>query len=186
MTQNSLNNMSASDFSIDGNLSVNGNINVLKQPLFSASVRHSTGAVTGDATLYQIIFDEEAVDQTDSYNHETGEFTCPISGVYNLAAQVTVFGPDRLNLKYVGIFSDIATGDGDKGLSSSSYYTHTLTSSLNYFVNAVKGEKFTVKVAVGPMGGSKDTHVSGWGVGRAGQAFDLNNIYSQFAGFKLY
>lgn len=62
----------------------------LYDPLFSAYDSASDLNVTGDGTIYTVIFDTEIVDRNANYNNATGIFTAPVSGYYLLLSQVQV------------------------------------------------------------------------------------------------
>lgn len=61
------------------------------QPMVLAYLSATTAAVTGDNTLYTVIFDTEINDQGANYDNTTGIFTAPISGNYLVTGNV-VFG----------------------------------------------------------------------------------------------
>ena len=57
-------------------------------PLQSAFLAYNSvtdSNVTGDGTVYHIIYDTEVFDQNSDYNNGTGNFTAPITGRYRLA-----------------------------------------------------------------------------------------------------
>lgn len=62
------------------------------QPAFSAFLSAPVANVTGDGTVYTIIYDSENVDQGSDYDNTTGLFTAPVTGVYQFSASVD-FGP---------------------------------------------------------------------------------------------
>lgn len=69
-----------------------GQINYPLQPMMRAYRSAVTGAVTGDNTLYQVVFDTENFDVGGCYNPVTGVYTVPVDGVYSIDAMVTVDG----------------------------------------------------------------------------------------------
>jgi hypothetical protein len=52
------------------------------QPLFRASNTTTRTDVTGDGTIYQLIFNTEDFDRNSNYNNSTGVFTAPVTGKY--------------------------------------------------------------------------------------------------------
>lgn len=59
------------------------------QPSFMATLTNATSNVTGDNTVYTVIFNSEAFDQAANYDNTTGVFTAPVTGKYLFAASVT-------------------------------------------------------------------------------------------------
>lgn len=62
-------------------------------PLVSAYVSNTITNVTGDGTIYTVIYDTEVVDRNSNYNTANGVFTAPVTSKYlvvfdNLLAQV--------------------------------------------------------------------------------------------------
>lgn len=51
-------------------------------PAFMAYVSGNISNVTGDGTVYTVIFDTKVFDNTTSYNTGTGVFTVPVTGKY--------------------------------------------------------------------------------------------------------
>jgi len=62
------------------------------QPAFIARLSSDVLNVTGDSTLYTIIFDGVIQDNASSYNNSTGEFTAPVNGFYTVSTTIA-FGP---------------------------------------------------------------------------------------------
>ncbi len=58
------------------------------QPAFEASVATLIADVTGDGTVYPIIFDTEAFDQGSNFNLGTSVFTAPVTGRYQFTFSV--------------------------------------------------------------------------------------------------
>jgi len=69
------------------NMTVDGERSMPLQPCFSAYVSAEVPDVTGDDTIYTIIFDTERIDTTNDYNNSNGIFTAPITGRYFLSMQ---------------------------------------------------------------------------------------------------
>lgn len=55
------------------------------QPAFLAYLSSTASNVTGDGTVYTVIFDTEKFDQNNDYNNGTGQFVAPVQGNYLLS-----------------------------------------------------------------------------------------------------
>ena len=73
-------------------ISANGEVHKPLQPAFGAMVSSTISNVTGDATVYTVIFDSEHYDQGGDYNTSTGIFTAPVAGKYLFCANVSMSG----------------------------------------------------------------------------------------------
>ena len=62
------------------------------QPMVLANLSATTGAVTGDATVYTVIFDNEITDAGTNYNNSTGVFTAPVAGNYLVSGNIAFGG----------------------------------------------------------------------------------------------
>ena len=62
------------------------------QPASKAHLGTQATNVTGDGTLYTVIFNTEVYDQNADYNNATGTFTAPISGRYMINASAYFSG----------------------------------------------------------------------------------------------
>ena len=69
-----------------------GQINYPRQPMMRAFRSANTVAVTGDNSLYQVIFDTANFDVGGNYNAATGEYTVPVDGIYSIQSQITFDG----------------------------------------------------------------------------------------------
>lgn len=56
------------------------------RPLFSAYLSAAVNDVTGDGTVYTIVFDTEIFDRNSDFDIATGIFTAPVDGYYLLIA----------------------------------------------------------------------------------------------------
>jgi hypothetical protein len=66
-----------------------GEVTMPLQPAFSAYlVTATTNDVTGDNTIYTVIFATEVFDQNSDYNNGSGLFTAPVTGQYRFSANV--------------------------------------------------------------------------------------------------
>jgi len=61
-------------------------------PTFNAFKSAISSNVTGDGTVYDVVFDTELFDYGSAYNAGTGVFTAPRDGVYTFSARVLILG----------------------------------------------------------------------------------------------
>lgn len=86
-TKNGVAHFQSNQFGVDeGFVTLTGNNS--SQPAFFAQRSVGVANVTGDATPYQVIFDTEIFDQSNSYNPATGVFTAPTTGTYLFTTNV--------------------------------------------------------------------------------------------------
>jgi hypothetical protein len=64
------------------NANADGYLSAAVQPMFRASNTITRTDVTGDGTIYQLIFNNEIFDRNNNYNNSTGVFTAPVTGKY--------------------------------------------------------------------------------------------------------
>lgn len=74
-----------------------GQINYPLQPAFLAYLNTGVSNVTGDATVYTIIFDTEVFDIGSNFNLGTSTFTAPVTGKYLLSLSVAAIGTGALS-----------------------------------------------------------------------------------------
>ena len=61
-------------------------------PAFLAHLSTRALNVTGDSTLYSVVFDNEVYDLNSNYNPGTGVFTAPVTGKYSLKTTLNLEG----------------------------------------------------------------------------------------------
>lgn len=76
------------------------------QPAFNAYLSTNQANVTGDGTVYTIIFDTELFDQGSNYNNATGTFTAPVAGKYQFNFTVDLIATTATG----GIINLVTTG----------------------------------------------------------------------------
>ncbi len=131
-------------------------------PAFSANNEVSDVDVTGDGTVYTVIFNQELFDQGSDYDTTTGIFTAPITGRYHFSCSVRTKDFD-------GTFTDgnirIATSnnvffgaqESDSLRISNSYF------SQRFDVIADMDASDTVEIQIQWSGGTKTLDVFGLG-----------------------
>lgn len=150
-----------------------GRLTNTAQPAFSAYVSSTINNVTGDGTIYTIVFDTSLFDQGSNFNTGTGIFTAPVAGKYMFCANVTLSDIGAAHTDGVMLFvsntHQYATCYGTTFAQSASGllgYTATIITSM-----AVND---TMQVEVQVAGGTKTVDV-----------FGSSNIYSGFSGYLL-
>lgn len=63
-----------------------------RQPAFFAYTTANILNVTGDSTVYQVVYDSELFDVGSNFNTATGVFTAPVTGIYALTYSVWCLG----------------------------------------------------------------------------------------------
>jgi hypothetical protein len=71
------------------------------QPAFSAYRSSTASNVTGNGTLYHVIFNSEFYDIGGNYNTGTGNFTAPVDGIYLFRASVELGGIVAIGYLYL-------------------------------------------------------------------------------------
>jgi hypothetical protein len=69
-----------------------GQVTVPLQPVFDAYLGSGVTDVTGDGTVYTVIFDTELTDIGSNYDNTTGIFTAPVTGKYFFTSSVQATG----------------------------------------------------------------------------------------------
>jgi hypothetical protein len=73
-------------------MSAAGEMNMGLQPLFLAVPSSTLTNVTGDGTIYTVVFGSETTDQGSDYDSSTGIFTAPVAGKYKFVVGLSFTG----------------------------------------------------------------------------------------------
>jgi hypothetical protein len=133
--------------------------------VFTPSViayKHATTPnVTGDGTLYQIVFNVELGDSQGNYDINTGIFTAPVTGYYlvNTSIDLTTLEPSHTSCKTF-ITTTLATYSGNSLNPWNSNWGTTKCLNQKAFAKLRAGDTLTVSVSV--SGGPKTVGISGF------------------------
>jgi hypothetical protein len=130
---------------------------------FNAYLNPTVTDVTGDSTVYTVIFNTELFDIGGGYNNGTGVFTAPVTGKYNFSTTVSL--GDIAAAHTFGLVSIVTTG-GEYYLNAGNYAAmRTLTPNDTYIINGsvtcamTAGDLAVVRVVV--YNGTKVVNVTG-------------------------
>jgi len=156
-TKNGVAHFNSNQFSVDqGFTSLTGNNST--QPAFYAQVITPSLNVTGDSTVYQVIFANEIFDQTNSYNNATGVFTAPSAGKYLFTGSVLLNAVN--NVLYTESYISLNTTQRNfvtNQIAPGKVYSENGTDfqvslSFNVFCQMSANDTATVTISVGPAG----------------------------------
>jgi len=133
------------------------NINTnTSQPSFFSYLGSTASNVTGDGTLYQIIFNTSIFDQNSNYDTGTGVFTAPVSGVYHFSVGISLTG--LVSVSTLGIIFTSTTKNYRFSNNSQSFVgNNIICSSWTIFMNATD----TLTVSTNSGGSTKTVSVFG-------------------------
>lgn len=140
------------------------------QPAFYAYLSSIASNVTGDSTVYTIVFDTELFDQSSSFNNSTGTFTAPVTGKYFLHAQCLVQGGTAISAANLAIL----TNAGQLRSFSNTPLTASTTSVFyekSGIISMTAGDTATVTITCADSGGKIDDVFGGSGTSNLGITF---------------
>ncbi len=134
-----------------------------KQPSFLAYVNTTIPNVTGDGTLYTIIYDTEVYDQGSDFNLGTSTFTAPITGKYELLFQGMIVGGTVISA--ANLRTSTSNRDYDNAISTTASLTTTVAGSLNVIADMDTGDTAIFQAITTDSGGKVDD-INGTSTGR--------------------
>jgi len=150
-------------------------LTMASQPSCLVAMASTVASVTGDGTVYTIIFDTSIYDQNSNFSLSGGTFTAPIAGIYLFTLNATFTGlvvgnttgsviVDNGNVPFETEFNPVASAVG--GVA-----TFSITSCCILAAN----QTFTPKVSI--SGGTKSVGISGLsGSSRALTSFSCSKV----------
>ncbi len=159
---------------VQGNITSTGNLGNqtnTTRSAFSAYVNTTIPNVTGDLTVYTIIFDTEVFDQNNDFNLGTSTFTAPVTGKYFFNLVVSVVGGTVINQGNVRIATTARTYQ--QGVAASISVTTAANGTLSVLADMTANDTCTFQVSTNDTGGKVDdvnglvggilrTFVEGW------------------------
>ena len=117
-----------------------GERSMVLQSSFEVHLTSTVNNVTGDGTLYTILYDNEVFDQNNDFNSTTGVYTCPVTGKCQFEAGANCIG--------------VAVGITDGGL-------HLITSNYTYIyhlnINTIRTSGYPYDVVAAAEMDAADT-----------------------------
>lgn len=132
-----------------------GEINYPLQPCFFAYVTTTINNVTGDGTVYTVIFDTEAYDQGNNFNLGTSTFTAPVTGRYLFEFTCSVGGGTTITPAVIKITTTGLTVEKNMQLNAA-LSTTTVNSNMAVIINMTAGNTAIFTVTTTDSGGKID------------------------------
>lgn len=130
---------------------------------WSVKLSANISNVTGDGTIYNIIYNTVTFDTASGYSTGTGLYTFPTTGVYQINVLDFIFGGSSSNTVFLGFL--LVNGSTNYRLMDANPATLGLTangefmSSATFLYSATAGDTMGVNIDVN--GGSKNVGVAG-------------------------
>lgn len=131
--------------------------NRLNRPSFLATNSASDASVTGDGTVYTVLYDNEVFDQGGNFVPGTGIFTAPVAGKYQFNVSVRLSGTTTVTGLQLNLITSNRTYITEKTIVAGTITGDTLTLSVLADMDASD----TVSTTVVGSGGSKAVNVVG-------------------------
>lgn len=140
-------------------VSTAGEINKPLQPAFLAYLNTTVNNVTGDATVYTVIFDTEVYDQNADFNLGTSTFTAPVTGKYYFNFIGLIVGASSITGANGRIVTSNATYNNTMYLSPQS--TNSCSVSMAVLADMDAADTTTFSVSTTDAVGGKVSDISG-------------------------
>lgn len=124
------------------------------QPAFLAYLNTSVVDVTGDGTIYTVIFDTEPYDQGANFNLGTSTFTAPVTGRYRFEFGALVGGGTVLSACSVRITTTALTYQ--RSIGTNAGVTTSTSGTIVALASMTAGDTATFQVATTDTGGKID------------------------------
>jgi hypothetical protein len=131
-----------------------GKYKASKQPAFMAYVDSSILNVTGDGTIYTVIFDTESFDLDSNFDLASSTFTAPVAGVYRFHFGILLGGGTALSATSIRVTTTPQTFM--RSISTNSGVTTSASGEIDVLVNLAATNTVTFQVAATDSGGKID------------------------------
>ncbi len=131
-----------------------GEINYPLQPAFLAYVGTTITNVTGDNTVYTVIFDNEVFDQNADFNLGTSTFTAPVTGKYQICFAILLTGGTAISSANARVVTTNRTYNNTATLSPGS--TSACSVNISILADMTAADTATFTIQAGDSGGKID------------------------------
>lgn len=136
-------------------VATSGEINYPLQPAFLAYVNTVISNVTGDGTVYTIIYDTEVFDQNGDFNLATSTFTAPVTGRYQFNYLSRIGGGNTITVANCRLVTSNLTYQ-ENMLRTATGSTALTCGVINLILDMDVGDTATVDVSTSDTGGKID------------------------------
>lgn len=134
--------------------STGGQINLPLQSSFLAALTTTVNDVTGDSTVYTIIFDTEIFDQNNDFNLATSTFTAPVTGRYTQSVSALLTGGTSITSGRIQVVTSNASYMNTLPLTPS--VTTSCSGLVSLLTDMDAGDTCTYTVTTADSGGKID------------------------------